>query len=89
MITNCIDCEFHKIINDPDPHDSFCMDDVAVVCTKMKNTKQDKDSIYAASRQEYAIITCACRPYRIRKESEKPKSCPLEKEKIKDKVDEF
>ena len=42
MITNCIDCEFHRVINDPDPNDSFCSDDMAVVCTKMKNEKQTK-----------------------------------------------
>tara|TARA_B100000073_G_scaffold254844_1_gene214843 strand:- start:1503 stop:1772 length:270 start_codon:yes stop_codon:yes gene_type:complete len=89
MIINCIDCEFHRVINDPDPHDSFCRDDLAVVCTKMKNEKQDNNSIYAADRQEYAIITCSCRPYNIIKESERPESCPLDKEKIRDKVNEF
>lgn len=89
MVTNCIDCEFHRVINDPDPHDSFCRDDVAVICTKIKNDEKDQDSIYASSRQEYAIITCSCRPYNTRKESEKPDFCPLQKEIIKDKVNEF
>lgn len=34
LITNCIDCPFHKVLSDPDPDDWFCDDDVKVVCTK-------------------------------------------------------
>lgn len=89
MITNCIDCDFHKVINDPDPYDSFCMDDMAVVCTKMKNENQNLNSKYLSDRQEHFIVTTSCRPYNIRKESTKPTFCQLEKEKIKDKVNEF
>lgn len=31
-LTNCIDCPNHEVKPDPDPHDSFCYDDVKVVC---------------------------------------------------------
>lgn len=33
-ITNCIDCPHHKVEPEPDPDylDSFCHDDVKVVC---------------------------------------------------------
>ena len=60
-ISNCIDCPFHKVLPDPDPHDWFCDDDMKVVCTKKENKQ----------------ITCACRPYNLRKESEVPEWCPL------------
>ena len=63
---NCIDCPFHKVLADPDPHDWFCDDDVKVVCTKTRNNK---------------TITSACRPYNTRKESETPYWCPLKKNK--------
>jgi len=33
-ITNCTQCNFHKILPDPDPDDWFCDDDVKVMCTK-------------------------------------------------------
>ena len=32
MIENCIDCEDHSILSDPDPYDWFCDDDVKVFC---------------------------------------------------------
>ena len=62
LITNCIDCPFHKVLMDPDPDDWFCYDDVKVVCTKAEPRKE---------------ITVACKPYNIRKESAVPKWCPL------------
>lgn len=63
-INNCIDCPFHKVLEDPDPNDWFNDDDVKVVCTKKRNKN----------------ITTACRPYNLRKESEIPDWCPLENE---------
>lgn len=33
-ITNCMDCPFHDVRPDPDPHDWFCDDDEKVYCTK-------------------------------------------------------
>jgi len=62
-ITNCIDCEFHKVERDPDPHDWFNDDDVKVICTKTKRKKN--------------TITVACRPHHVRKESSIPDWCPL------------
>lgn len=34
-ITHCVDCPFHEVKSDPDPHDWFNDDDVKVVCTKV------------------------------------------------------
>lgn len=76
---NCLECEYHEIVADPDPHDWFCDDDVAVVCSKVKNPNKDENSIYNASRNSFRIITCACRPYNIKKESKTPKWCPTKK----------
>ena len=78
-IDNCIDCKFHKIIPDPDPNDSFCADDVAIICLhKRKESDEIKsDSIYAVDRQEYKHITVGCRPYNKRKESNIPDWCRL------------
>jgi hypothetical protein len=63
--TNCIDCSSHEVIRDPDPDDWFCDDDVAVVCNLSDRRR----------------ITCACRPYNIKKESETPDWCPKLKKK--------
>lgn len=35
-ITNCIDCPSHEVRPDPDPDDSFCDDDIKVVCNSCK-----------------------------------------------------
>jgi len=73
-----MECPFHKVIADPDPHDWFNDDDMAVVCTKMPNDKQNKKSLYAAERQEFRTINVAMRPYQIKKENIKiPTWCPL------------
>lgn len=62
IVTNCIDCYESKIKHDPDPYDSFCYDDVKVICT------------LSGGR----AITVGCRPYMTRKECERPAWCPLE-----------
>lgn len=67
-IKNCTECPHHKVLPDPDRLDSFCSDDVKVVCQKRIN----KNGIARA-------ITVACRPYNIVKESEVPTWCPLAK----------
>src|SRR4051812_3276113 len=36
FMKTCIGCKHHEVIADPDPHDWFCDDDVAVVCTLKK-----------------------------------------------------
>lgn len=58
---NCVDCEFHQVLKDPDPDDWFCDDDVKVLCKK------------AGDR----VITSACRPHHIRDECKTPEWCPL------------
>jgi hypothetical protein len=63
VIENCQDCPHHENRMDPDPDDWFCDDDMKVVC--LKTSRKDNE------------ITCACRPYNLRKESEVPKWCPL------------
>lgn len=60
---NCTKCQFHEVQRDPDPYDWFCDDDVKVVCKKTKRANNE--------------ITVACRPYNIRRESARPKWCPL------------
>lgn len=34
LITNCQECPYHQNLPDPDPNDSFCYDDMKVLCTK-------------------------------------------------------
>lgn len=70
-------CPFHKVVSDPDPHDSFCSDDEAVLCTKMLPTVADQTRWYDKSRFEFKPITVSCRPYNKRKECETPSWCPL------------
>jgi hypothetical protein len=72
---NCPNC---LIIPDPDPHDWFCDDDVAAVC-KLAKQKVKPNSIYKVDTQPFKPITCACRPYMIKKETTIPKWCPLKK----------
>ena len=33
---SCMDCPHHEVQPDPDPHDSFCSDDVKVFCKEAK-----------------------------------------------------
>jgi len=72
---NCLDCPSHKVIADPDPYDSFCSDDVAVICTLMTQTP-DNFPKYYSDAQEFKCVTISCRPYNKRKESETPDWCP-------------
>jgi len=80
MITNCIDCQYHKVIADPDPEDWFCDDDVAVICTHPesgRNLHYDPWSKYKADNQPRRTITVSCRPHHVREESATPEWCPL------------
>lgn len=79
----CLECEKHKVIEDPDLNDSFNYDDRAVVCTLLDNPRYDRNSQYVADRQNYRTVTVACRPYRLEKESEVPEWCPLDKTILK------
>jgi hypothetical protein len=74
---NCLDCKNSEIIPDPDPHDWFNYDDIAVVCKIVSNDKQDETSNYCSDRQKFKCITRSCRPYNDRKESGRPVWCPL------------
>lgn len=77
-ITVCVQCPHHKVIRDPDPHDSFCYDDEAIVCTKTKKEKSDikQDSLYMSDWQEFKAADVSCRPYQI-KNVKIPDWCPL------------
>lgn len=76
---NCLNCEFHNIINDPDPFDWFCDNDVAIVCSKLKNDNLIKNSPYLSDRNEYKIIQSSLRPYEV-KNVKCPIWCPLKTE---------
>lgn len=76
---NCIDCGNHRIIPDPDPTDSFCDDDVAVVCLLVANDQRKEHSRYLADSSYYKCITVSCRPYQVRQECETPEWCPKNK----------
>lgn len=77
-ITSCMDCKDHKVISDPDPHDSFCDDDEAVICTLTKKEKGEikPNSEYEADKQDFKTITVSCRPYNKRRETPIPDWCP-------------
>lgn len=75
-IENCIDCPHHEIIIDPDPYDSFCSDDIAVLCSRKDNFTSSKS--YATGKlYDKKPITISCRPYNKRKECVIPNWCPL------------
>lgn len=85
-IENCMDCPHHEVIADPDPDDSFCMDDCAVICKQAIDTeKVDFSSRHAADHSIYRKTAVACRPYNLRNESDVPEWCPLLKKKKKGK----
>ena len=67
----------HQVINDRDPDDWFCDDDMAVVCTLTANPQLEPASRYLASRNPHRAVTLSCRPYKLRDESETPNWCPL------------
>jgi transcription initiation factor TFIIIB Brf1 subunit/transcription initiation factor TFIIB len=76
-IKSCIDCEYHKVISDPDPNDWFCDDDCAVVCTLKQNDERKEYSKYLSDKNPNKCITRSCRPYKIREETTPiPKWCP-------------
>ena len=74
---NCLDCDNHKIIADPDPDDWFCDDDKAVVCKISTNPKQDLSSKWKSDHHANRSVTRSCRPYNLREESTVPEWCPL------------
>jgi len=76
-ITSCVQCPHHSVIADPDPHDWFNDDDVAVVCKKTEQ-EPDLESEYRADRQKHKVISSGDRPYQITESNiQIPKWCPL------------
>lgn len=76
---NCMDCTNHQVVPDRDPNDSFCDDDVAVLCMLSPRTP-NANSEYMADRAAFQPVTVACRPYSTRKECDRPAWCPLVKQ---------
>jgi len=77
-IENCIDCPHHVVVNDPEPGDWFCDDDVAVLCVKLPNINPSDDTHWASGKPwPHAKVTQSCRPYNIRRECVTPDWCPL------------
>ena len=74
-ITRCTECIHHKIVADPDPYDWFNDDDCAVRC--MKSSKSPTLSEQGAYKIGDPMVTVACRPYMVDKESDIPDWCPL------------
>ena len=79
-MNNCIECRHHIVVNDPDPNDWFCYDDVAVLCKLSENTKKESYYDKNIGLFEYRPITLSCRPHYIYKEAVVPEWCPLIKE---------
>ena len=79
---NCMDCNDHLVLPDPDPYDSFCDDDMKVLCLLRKDTPpklSPSGSGHPCTGEPY--ITVSCRPYLLRKECEQPEWCPLRETK--------
>ena len=75
-VTNCTECPNFMAVDDPDPHDSFCSDDVAGLCKAMVNV----DRIARWSDQStfpHRPVTTSCRPHRLKEECDIPKWCPF------------
>ena len=86
LYSNCVDCPNHKVVNDPDPTDWFCDDDVAVLCSLQSN--MSKRTYWASGAfYEYEPITVSCRPHYIRKECITPPGCPILKNAKKEELE--
>lgn len=75
MYKKCIDCPFHKVVEDPDPYDSWNSDDEALVCTKVRR-EPDPKSRYQVDRLPYKPIDVGLRPYQ-KKNVDVPDWCPI------------
>ena len=76
-IESCTECPHHEVVGDPDPHDSFCSDDVAVLCTKMPNSEGKKYFASILGAYKHRPVTVSCRPHRAAHEARVPEWCPL------------
>jgi len=75
---NCMDCRFHDVIDDPDPHDSFCSHYEAVICHKMTNPNPHTSSRYKSDQSEYRVVSGMCDSGEKRSRSKTPEWCPLD-----------
>lgn len=73
----CIQCQYHKIVPDPDPDDWFNDDDEAILCTVIKSGINDKS--YSGIPYPFKMISGSNRPYETKK-VEKPEWCPYHNE---------
>ena len=80
---NCKECEFHKVIPDPDLSDWFNADDEAIVCT-MVIKEPDMKSEYRVDKCGFRAIDVALRPYQT-KNVEQPDWCPISLKEMRDK----
>lgn len=76
--TKCTDCPFHEVVADPDPYDSFCSDDLAVLCTRSPNTTGSRHHAAALGPFAHRPVTTSCRPYKLDDETTPvPSWCPI------------
>lgn len=75
-ITNCADCPRHMVVPDPDKYDSFCDDDVAVLCAESPNVHNQR-SWKRGKVFPHRPVAVSVRPHRVRLECEAPAWCPL------------
>ena len=73
IIRFCTQCEFHKVVPDPDPEDWFNDDDEAILCTLIKGGGHDKS--FGGEPYLFKMISGSLRPYETKK-VEKPEWCP-------------
>lgn len=76
-IESCLECPNHESGYDPDPCDSFNMDDMYCACKLLPNDRLDKISPHYAERQKYKKVTCGDRPYQLKNSCSIPKWCPI------------
>lgn len=75
MYSKCIECPFHKVVPDPDPYDSFNVNDEAIVC--QKSTKiPAKEPKYNVDRYPFQSVDVGLRPYQT-KNVTPPSWCPV------------
>lgn len=80
----CANCEFSIVIQDPDPHDWFNLDDQAICCKRVLNDKRNNKGDYLSDDAEFKPISVSIRPYEV-KRVEAPDWCPINKKEIRDK----
>jgi hypothetical protein len=76
-IKSCLQCPYHKVVDDIDPEDFFS-DDEAVVCTKLENDEIGKYYTGAYfKRQKYKVVESSISPIELLSFEYIPDFCPL------------